>query len=124
MSAEGDSQAWFFAQILKWADELSRSGVHTTLEMNRYEENGHMAGEAHLRFETSRAQYAIAAKSLMPEDPLGYLGCTVNALDVEGSDLAAGSFDALTWHDILADIVGYEMWMATHLARDGDWRRP
>jgi len=63
---------------------------------------------------TDRNVYNI--KAIERENDLGYLGCVASKrkpnageCNTRGNDLADGSLSTVTWHQILCDIVSYEL---------------
>ena len=96
---------------------FGKSYNHIQLEEHLIQD--HASARFRIRFFTLTNQYTISIRfpTLADTDhKQGYMGCTATSrtprageTHTRGSDLADGPLNYDTWHQILADIVSYEM---------------
>lgn len=75
-----------------------------------------ISGRYEIRLYTKENVYCITVRPPVPGKDNGYMGCIASARTplpgeswTRGSDLADGKCNADTWHDIMTDIVSFEL---------------
>ena len=100
--------------IKQWIDNIGRYSSEQNVEINEYADSSDGIGHYHFFIYTNDHSYSIIAKT--KKGGRSYLGCIASSRKpragedwTRGNDLSDGDLSLETWHQILGDIVSYEL---------------